>query len=283
MFHLTQYPPVDYLVFGHITHDLTNNGSRLGGTAAYAALTAQILGLRVGIVTSWGADTQIPDPIKNIPIINYAGDNTTTFKNVQTKEGRFQFIHEVASNLSMNIVPDAWRNPSIVHLGPIAQEVDPTLVRNFPNSLIGVTPQGWMRKWNKQGKISPSEWPEATFVLHRAGAAVISIEDVDCDEDRIEELATYSRILAVTEAEEGARVYWNGDVRRFRAPYIPLIDDTGAGDIFAAAFFIRLYLTRDPWEAARFATLLSANSVSRHGLSGVPTIDEVEASTIEVF
>ena len=56
----------------------------------------------------------------------------------------------------------------------------------------------------------------------------------------------------------GARLYWNGDVRRFRPPSVKEVDATGAGDIFAAAFFTRLYITRDPWEAARFATPLSA-------------------------
>ena len=40
--------------------------------------------------------------------------------------------------------------------------------------------------------------------------------------------------------------------------YLEEVDATGAGDIFAAAFFWRLYVTRDPWEAARFATHLAS-------------------------
>ena len=38
--------PVDYLAVGHITIDQTPDGPRLGGSVAYAALTAQALGLR---------------------------------------------------------------------------------------------------------------------------------------------------------------------------------------------------------------------------------------------
>ena len=45
--------PIDYLVLGHITCDVSTDGYRLGGTATYATLTARALGLRVGVVTSW--------------------------------------------------------------------------------------------------------------------------------------------------------------------------------------------------------------------------------------
>jgi len=78
-------------------------------------------------------------------------------------------------------------------------------------------------------------------------------------------------------------LYWNGDSRRFRAPEVTEVDDIGAGDVFAAALFIRLYMTRDPWEAARFATLLAARSVTREGFEGIPTSREIEACSMEVM
>jgi sugar/nucleoside kinase (ribokinase family) len=61
------------------------------------------------------------------------------------------------------------------------------------------------------------------------------------------------------------------------------VDATGAGDIFAAAFFVRLNQTRDPWEAARFATCLAAQSVTRVGLNGIPTREEIESCLMEVL
>jgi sugar/nucleoside kinase (ribokinase family) len=87
----------------------------------------------------------------------------------------------------------------------------------------------------------------------------------------------------VTEGAAGARVYWNGDVRRLRPPKMDEIDSTGAGDIFAAAFFIRLYLTRDPWESARFANQIAATSVTKRGLDGIPTSEEIQEYLIEVL
>lgn len=282
MFPLQNLQPVDYLVFGHLTVDRTPQGPRIGGTAAFAALTAQALGLRTGIVTSWGAEIHL-DSLSTIPIVSYPADASTTFENIHTPTGRIQYIRSVAEDIHMNIIPDPWFNAQIVHLGPVAQEVDPTIIRSFPNSLIGLTPQGWLRSWNEEGLVTPCEWPEGAFVLGQAGATVLSAEDVGNDESRIEEMAASCHILAVTEGYLGSRVYWNGDVRRFHAPPLSEVDPIGAGDIYATSFFIRLYDTRDPWEAGRFATLIASNSVTRSGLSSIPTAEEILDCTIEVF
>lgn len=274
--------PIDYLVIGHITLDKTQGELRLGGTATYASLMAQALGLRVGIVTSWGSEIS-PSLLKDVPIINLASECSTTFENVYTAEGRVQIISSVAQKLDINLVPDAWLDTPIVHLAPVAQEVEPTLVRHFPDSFIGITPQGWLRSWNDEGRVIACEWPEATFVLQQAGATVISIEDIGGNEERIEEMASACRVLAVTENREGVRLFWNGDVRRFRPAEITALDPTGAGDIFAAAFFLRMNTTRDPWESARFANQLAAISVTRPSLSGIPTPDEIQSCMVEVL
>lgn len=282
MYRTTHLEPVDYLVIGHITRDLRQEGPRLGGTAAYAGLTARALGLRVGIVTSWGSELPL-GPLANIPIVNLPSERSTTFENITTPQGRVQLIHSVAHSLDLNLIPDPWLKAPIVHLGPVAQEVEPGLVRHFPNALIGLTPQGWLRSWNSHGRVVFTEWPEASFVLGQAGAAVISAEDLGYDEERIEEMASYCRLLAVTENAEGARLYWSGDVRRFRAPETTEVDSVGAGDIFAAAFFFRMYTTRDPWESARFATQLASISITRPGLEGIPTPDEIHETMVEVY
>ena len=274
---------IDYLVIGHLTKDLLNSGSRIGGTAAYSALTAKALGMRVGIVTSWAADLSL-GTLKDIPIINYPTDESTTFENIYTPQGRIQYLHNVAPQLNYHIIPEIWRTTPIVHLGPVAQEVETGMVRRFTDSLIGITPQGWMRSWDSKKLVHPSEWPESAYVLNQAGAAVISIDDVENDEERIEEMATQCRILAVTESHQGSRLYWNGDIRRFRPPDVEEIDATGAGDIYASAFFSRLFTTRDPWEAARFATHLSAYSVTRSGLeASIPSQTEIQDCMVEVL
>jgi uncharacterized protein (DUF3820 family) len=282
MYRQMSIEPIDYLMIGHITRDETPNGPRLGGTTTFSSLMARALGLRVGIVTSWAADMPL-GPLSEIPIINLPSEYSTTFENITTPEGRLQTVFHVANTIDLNLIPDMWLNTPIVHLGPVAQEVEPTLVRHLSNSLIGTTPQGWLRTWDEKGHVVPTEWPEASFVLRNVGAAVISAEDLGYDEARIEEMATASRVLAVTEQSDGVRLFWNGDVRRFRPQPVIELDTTGAGDIFAAAFFFRLYTTRDPWEAARFASQLAAISVTRSGMQGIPTQEEIQDCMAEVL
>jgi len=274
--------PVDYLLIGHLSRDLTPHGYRLGGTVAYAALTARALGMRVGIVTSCSEDLDLA-PLDDIPIITLPAEYSTTFENIETPAGRVQRIRARAQLLDYPHIPEVWMRTPLVHLAPIAQEVSPALVRYFPDSFIAVTPQGWLREWDASGEIRTGEWPEARFVLETASAAVFSLEDVHEDEARIEELIHTCPVIAITEGDEGVRVYWHSDVRRFRPPRVQPQDTVGAGDIFAAAFFIRLTQTHDPWEAARFATQLAACSVTRQGLESVPTPQEIEYTTIEVF
>jgi sugar/nucleoside kinase (ribokinase family) len=274
--------PVDYLVIGHITKDLTPHGPKMGGTASYAALTARMLGLRVGVITSWGEEIPL-GRMADVEIVNLRSEQSTTFENIYTPNGRLQVIHHIARTLDTQSLPPAWAHTPIIHLGPIAQEVDLKLAAAFPHSLVGATPQGWLRTWDQEGHIVPTHWEGSSQVLKSISVAILSIEDVGGREDLIQEMASLCPIFVVTEGYYGARVYWHGDVRRFSAPKVTEIDATGAGDIFAASFLFQVHKTRDPWEAARFANLLASQSVTRSGLASIPTADEVQNATIEVL
>lgn len=279
---LAKIEPVDYLIIGHITQDVTPDGFIPGGTASYSSLTAKAFGVRVGIVTACSPELDLTY-LDGIAIHRKNSAFTSTFRNVYTPEGRTQYILHVADKLTMDDVPAVWRTAPIVHLGPLTGEIGPDLVGGFPNSLVGITPQGWMRSWNGDGIVEYTPWEDAPKMLPQVQAAVMSIEDVRGNEEIVTSFASLLPILVVTEGVSGARVYWNGDVRNIRAPKEVELDPVGAGDIFAATFFIKLQHTRDPWEAARLATLVAANSVTRKGILGVPSLSEVTAFSTQVI
>ncbi len=265
----------DYLAIGHLSLDHTPAGTRLGGSVAYAALTARALGLRPAVVTACHDESIAQEAFQSVPVVCVPSSQTTTFALEERAHGRNLRLQARAALLTDASVPPAWTRAPIVHLAPIAREVDWALLDRFEGRFVGVTPQGWLRQWDDAGRITPASWPEAAEVLARATAVVLSIEDLGGEESRIPPLAAQAAVLVVTRGAEGATVYWHGETRDVPAPRVPVADTTGAGDIFAAAFFVRLFHTRDPWEAARFAVALASASVTRQGLASVPTADEI--------
>ncbi len=270
---------LDYLIVGHVTKDLTPEGPVLGGTAAYAGLTASALGMRTCVATSSGPELDL-NPLSDLSVFSLPADASTVFENTYESGQRHQTVHSCALPISADDIPESWRSATIIHLAPVAQEVDPLMVDALKYSFLGVTPQGWMRAWDESGKVESRAWNDEASLLQSAEATVLSLEDVGGDESTIASMAGRSRVLAITEAADGARVYWRGQRRDFEAVAVEEIDSTGSGDIFAACFFIRLYQTRDPWEAARFANELAAVSVTRSGLASVPTVEEIEAALV---
>lgn len=275
------FEAIDYLVVGHVANDVTPSGNRLGGTAAFSALTAKALGLKVGIVTSWGEEIPL-DEVGTIPLANEPTEESTSFENIYSLQGRQQILHSLAPSIDYHHIPQAWRRAPLVHLGPIAQEVEPSLVRRFTEEFIGATPQGWLREWDENGLVSQGEWPEADFVLGNANATIISIEDIAGDEDRIEEMASSSQILVVTEGFRGCRVFADAEMRHFPGSDIDEVDATGAGDIFSTVFFVHLQQNKNPWDAAELANRLAGISSTRAGIASIPTQDEIYSAFVKV-
>jgi sugar/nucleoside kinase (ribokinase family) len=271
--------PVDYLLIGHVCRDLTPDGPRLGGTVSFGALMARALGQRVGVVTS-APDMLIPllAPLEGVSLCRVPAAEATTFENVYTPAGRVQTLRGRAARLTPTDIPEAWQRTRIAHLAPVADEVDPRLAAAFPGAFVGVTPQGWMRAWDEHGRVRYRAWPEPETVLRHADALALSIEDVGGDEDAVRALAGMARVVAVTRGYEGATLYVNGSAQHIPASRVRSDDETGAGDIFAAAFFIHLSRTGDPPAAARFATLLASDSVGRAGIDSIPAPDTIRAA-----
>ena len=283
MTQLTTPDPIDYLLIGHVTADLQADQSiSLGGTASFSGLTAARLGHNVGLVTSCASDLAL-EPLAGIQKWVIPSEESTTFRNEGFGRTRVQHLYSSATRITSDHIPTAWRDCPLVHFGPIAAEIDPNIVELFPNALVCLTPQGWYRQADDEGLVRHVEWPEGLPLLTRADVVVLSIEDLRGDEQKVEELARICPLLVVTESRDGARVFYRGELRYFSAPPVEMVEDTGAGDIFAACFFHRFHITRDPWEAARFAVQLSACSVTRRRLASIPTLEEIELAKNQIL
>jgi sugar/nucleoside kinase (ribokinase family) len=200
---------------------------------------------------------------------------STTFQNIYHDGHRRQHIGSHAAVLRATDVPDGWRSSPIVHLGPVAQEIEEAVAEQFAGALLGLTPQGWMRCWDVDGIVRPALWEPSDALLSRADAVVLSREDVGNDTALVDDYAARTRLLVLTAGWKGATVYYRGQVRTFAAPRVREVDPTGAGDIFAAAFLVALYESGEPIRAAQFANCVAARSVERRGIASVPSRHEI--------
>jgi sugar/nucleoside kinase (ribokinase family) len=85
------------------------------------------------------------------------------------------------------------------------------------------------------------------------------------------------RIGVVTLGPNGCKLLYAG--QRAELPGYPVrtIDLTGAGDVFAAAFFLKAAdRTISPVTAGRYANLVAALSLRGVGPGAVPPIEEIE-------
>ena len=268
-------PRFDYLAIGHVAKDITDDGPILGGTVSYAGRTALSMGYRVGVITSCMDQFDL-SLMEGIQLHNLPSEKTTTFENVYSNTGRTQIILSRASDLGLDSIPKDWRSVKIIHLGPIAGEVDPKLMDYFTSTFIGITPQGWMRDWDSSGHIRMNSWETIKDILTRANAVVLSFEDLNNDKDAAQEMAHHCSVLAVTNAAQGATVFYEGQCTDLPGLQVKEIDSTGAGDIFAAAFFIRLHEMDSPIEAGQFANAVASASITRRGVQSTPTPAEIK-------
>lgn len=272
-------PTIDILLVGHVCRDEAPDGPRLGGTVAFSALTCQALGLRAGIVTSAPEDMlPLLRPLAGIPVHRLAATQATIFTNVYEQASRRQILSGRAGLLSFESIPPEWRSPAMLHLAPVADEVDAGIAGSIPGAFLGITPQGWMRAWDESGRVSFKPWRIPAVIQKQVAAVVFSLEDVNGDNALAWEIARQCRVAAVTRGAEGCTLFVEGKTSDISAERVAEADPTGAGDIFAAAFFTRLRATGDPLGAARFATFLAGWSVTRPGLEGIPTQEEVTAA-----
>lgn len=278
---------LDILLIGHVTCDLEtpdrNSPCRLGGTVSFAAVTAAQLGRKPTIITRAAADTDLSDLPGSVDLHVLPSPVTTTFANVYTDHGRVQYCYDQALPITAADIPAHMRRPKVALLGPLVNEIEPAVASIFhPDTLVAAGPQGWMRCWDETGRVHTKEWDSAEAILPHLTALVLSQEDIDYDLTRLEPFFKHVPLVVLTEYRDGSTIYHqqdDGSIAQTKIPPRPAneVDPTGAGDIFATAFMIRLQETGDPIHAARFANVTASFGVEQIGVRGIPTRDQVLA------
>jgi len=279
----------DFLTIGHITRDIHPEGKfSHGGTVTFAALTAYRLGLVAAITTCADAELLADLPVR-LPEIGLAvrtSSATTAFVNTYHEGFRTQYLRARADHLQLEDVPETWRKASVVLFGPLDQELSPSLVRLFPRhpgSIFAATPQGWLRRWDEDGRVWPTPWTAAEEILPLLDVLILSHDDLlpFANDNRTDADAMLSHwsvqvpLLVATDGRYGATLFQHGIAERFPAYPAHEVDPTGAGDVFAAAFLVYYHRHGDPRKAVDFANCVASLSIEHVGIEGIPTMEMV--------
>jgi sugar/nucleoside kinase (ribokinase family) len=267
----------DYTTVGHVTADVMPDGSRRpGGSAFYSALQAVRLGQRVLILTQ-GAPREIEEMLEpyrgELELEVLPARQTTTLQTSGSGQARSQRVLAWAGTIDEDLEIDT----SILHLAPIARET-PGRWRGRAD-FVGLTPQGLVRDWSTEStEIVPSS-PDATRIPEISDALVMSEHERASCAGLISDARKTGAVVAVTAGPFPTTILLAGG--RELAVEVPLIenprDDIGAGDVFAASFFVALSEGRAPGSAAAFANAAAAVRIAGTGPEAIGDRQAIEA------
>jgi sugar/nucleoside kinase (ribokinase family) len=254
----------DYTTIGHVTCDVLEDGTRRpGGGAFYSALQAARLGQRTLIVTK-GNPAELDEllaPFRGeLEVRVLAAEHTTTLATSGIGARRKQRVLAWAGAITEALEVDT----SILHLAAVARET-PTHWSGRAD-FVGLTPQGLVREWTDDGEVSLTQ-PDPRMLPQRADALVLSDRERAC----CEELIAGAGIVAVTAGAQPTELR----VGEQTVEHVPVCaggeprDDLGAGDVFAAAFFIALRDGRTPAEAAAYGNAAAAVRIAGVGAQAI--------------
>ncbi|MFX1535853.1 MAG: PfkB family carbohydrate kinase [Promethearchaeota archaeon] len=278
---------LDVCIIGHITSDINQTPKNEikempGGTAYYSSLTLKNLGSKVCVVTKTAKrDKGLLGILKevNIPVFHQESQKTTIFENIYPKDfnTRIQNVKTVAEPFNVGDISEMLKkdfSSRIFHLGPLTKEDMPLeiLKRLSRKAKISLDAQGFVRKIDNS-KVKNVDWEEK-----KEGLTYINILHIDETEAKIlsgekdiKKAATKLSIYGIDEiiitcGTSGSLIYSKREFYPIPS-FSPrkIVDTTGCGDTYVAAYIHKRLKSSDINEAGRFAAATSALKAESFG------------------
>jgi sugar/nucleoside kinase (ribokinase family) len=264
------------LSVGHVCHDRAPGGDVVGGSVTYGSLTARRLGWEVAILSSAGPDFEPERELPGVPMLLQPSAATTRFVNEYAPDGtRRQTLTARADDIRFDALPEQWRSPDALLLGPLAGELKGVGATAFTADCVGAIAQGYVRAFDAEGRVSAKAWERPERDLLGVHVLFLSQHDLPDADARARELLSLVPLVALTRGWRGLTLLSREGVHDVPSLPRPEKDPTGAGDVFAAAFLVRYQETGDPLEAAAFAACAASCAVEGIGTTSLGDRAEV--------
>ncbi|HUG30054.1 MAG TPA: PfkB family carbohydrate kinase [Candidatus Limnocylindria bacterium] len=279
------------IVAGAASRDLVSDdprGWRLGGAVCYASLALARFGFEARAVV--GADREAAGA-HELDLLRSAGVSVATndlasgpvFDNIR------HVLHSTADRVPLTALPRRWTSGfDGVLFTPVAAELGDdwaALAAGVAGPAVGLGWQGLLRHLAAGDLVRPAT-PVSSVLVRSARLVVVSREDVvpGTRPENLVPLLNPAARLGWTEGTMGGIVLGrdepDGRIVARRYPAIPssrVVDQTGAGDVFLAAWLaatIRPSIA-EPYDPVIFASAAGSLAVEGPGLAGVPDLAAV--------
>ncbi len=266
------------LLIGNLTldHNISNGNiyDGPGGTVYFAAKTFHNLGFVPTVISPYGKDfSKYPLEGCNMYPSEALYEKTLTFKNIYLSNGerkqeilntQFSGLGHIWDSVNFDNI-----NFRIVIVAPILDNISGELMKlinsKFPKSLKVLLPQGFYRRIDENGKILPHDWKEGDEISKLFDIIVVSEKDWYGIDKMAGIWSNNCKITVVTKESKGCSVYQKGKVTDFGGYIVDdIVDSTGSGDVFAAAFSFMYSKSEDIGVSADFGNATAALSLRYH-------------------
>ena len=272
----------DVCVIGHVVRDINTIAGREydprpGGAAYYATMVYARLGLRTAVLTKVAIDDE-PALLEElfaagVTVFNRPTGTTTTFRNIyalKNSDARVQRVDARADPLTVADLPPIQAR--VWQIGPLTdQDIDPAIIAHCARAggAVAMDVQGLTRRIVAGEVRAGDPWRGAGHLRH--------VDVLKADE---EEILVYTgdravggaaekvraagvKEVLITRGTRGSIVFADGDPLEIDAvPPRRVVDATGCGDTYLAAYMARRMSGADCRECGRFAAA-AARSTSR--------------------
>ena len=275
-----------FLVIGNLTKDVIRNKREekidFGGAASYCSITAKKLGCETHVLTR--GNHELNDWIKTLEKLGInvelqESENLTCFVNDYRWGERKQYVYRDAGKIDFK----DFGKVDVTHLGPVLNEVTVDCVKEARKNskIVSLDVQGFVRSL-KDKEVIKKFWDERENFLKYVDLVKISSCEIDSVskkknyEDVFDELKSFGlKVIELTLGQEGS-IIASEEIHTIPAYKTTLVDKTGSGDVFAAAFAIKYFETGDAIESGFFASAAASFVVEDFGVKNIANRKRVE-------
>ncbi len=282
---------IDICCVGHITSDkvVTTKAVKhmAGGTAWYFSCALANFDINYLLVTAL-ATTEMHYVShlrqKGICVNVQPSDHTVYFENIyaENQDERTQNVLQMATAFKLD--PLLYEDAQIYHLGPLLSDDIPVPLIKYLASkgLVSLDVQGYLRKVLKK-KVHAVNWLEKREALQYV--TILKADEAElqaltgCKEvsNGAQKLIDWGvKEVVITNGSKGSVIYCNSFVYTIPAwqPHI-LVDATGCGDTYMAAYLYQRVKGEGPQSSGEFAASMASLKMESSG-AFTGTVDDVK-------